>query len=267
MDEAVLDFTGVEKRFGRRSAPVLVATSFSLASGELLTVRGGNGAGKSTLVRLAAGFLRPTSGRVVRRFDRFGFAPDRLVPVARLTARSYLRRLAAMGESPAVSLACAIELVDALGLQPGVDVPLALLSRGNLRKVVLAQALMRPVGLVIMDEPLSGLDEEACAAVVRVVRERLAGGQAFLVASHHASFDELGAVLELVASGPDPDAGTGAHVVLLGRPLPGRTPGRRQRGGLEYEVADSELQTFLKAALAADCEVRRVAASTERGEA
>jgi ABC-type multidrug transport system ATPase subunit len=187
---------GVVKRYGRTGPLVIDHLDLTVADGSLAVIHGSNGCGKSTVLRLAGGFLPPTSGRIDRTPGTFGYLPDRAVPPSRLTAGSYLTQLARLAGSPE-SAARGLAITERLGLTPGPSVPLGTLSRGNLQKVLLAQALMRPALLVILDEPFTGLDADATTALRAVIAERLAEGCAFLIADHEDHLDELGASFTL----------------------------------------------------------------------
>jgi len=188
-----LELRGVSKRY-RPNAPFVVdQLNLSLPDGSLATIHGANGCGKSTLLRLTGEFLRLTSGRLNGLPAKFGYLPDRALPPARMTAQDYLSHLARLAGSPGAAKT-GLELTERLGLSPGPSARLGTLSRGNLQKLLLAQALMRPVSLAILDEPLTGLDAAASATLHTLIAERLADGCAFLVATHEADLDDLGEV-------------------------------------------------------------------------
>ncbi|MBW0115500.1 ABC transporter ATP-binding protein [Pseudonocardia abyssalis] len=156
----------VRKRY-RRGPEVLTGVDLELTAGAPVVVLGGNGTGKSTLLRIAAGCAAASSGRVVGRPRRVGYLPADLPAPERTPARVWLAHLAAIrGTDPA----SASRVLDALGFTGGLDAPLARLSTGNWRKVGLAQALGGSPGLVVLDEPWSGLDDAAGAALDDALR-------------------------------------------------------------------------------------------------
>jgi ABC-2 type transport system ATP-binding protein len=172
----------VGKRFGRHWA--LEDVDLELQPESLTVVRGANGSGKSTLLRIAAGVSTPSRGRVLHRPRQVALVPDRFVP-PRLTARAYLDHLGRLRGLDATRRRRRIgELVDFLGLAPGPDAPLRTLSRGNAKKVAVAQAFLAPAGLVVLDEPHAALDEQAHAALDVLVATARAFGSAVLVADH-----------------------------------------------------------------------------------
>jgi len=135
-------------RFGRRV--VLHDISVALHAGELACVRGANGAGKTTLLRLVAGVVRPTPGtRVGPR--ACAYVPPALSPPS-LSAQHWLRSVHRTRSSDPFAV-----LAD-LGFDGDVRASCRSLSFGNLRKVLLADAFSRRQYLVVVDEPLVGLD-------------------------------------------------------------------------------------------------------------
>lgn len=200
MAQGLVELSGVSKRYRRRGPLVLDGIGLRLEPGTLTRIRGENGSGKSTLLRIACGFSRPSSGVVHSRHTCLGFVPDRVTPAPRMSARSYLAHLGRLaGTSTQAGLAAAEAVTERLRLAPGLDVPLGTLSRGNLRKVILAQALARRCDLVVMDEPFAALDDAASSELAGLLQERLAQGCTFLVATHTDLLGELGRTLTVHA--------------------------------------------------------------------
>ncbi|MFB9250241.1 ATP-binding cassette domain-containing protein [Sphaerisporangium melleum] len=154
-----------------------------LPPGTVAEITGRNGAGKSTLLRLLAGVTPPTRGRITDRPEVVGYAPE-IFPVEQpFTVLAYLTRMAAIrGLRPAVI----DPWVDRLGMAALLDVPLADLSKGSAHKVGLAQALLAPPGLLILDEPFSGLDAQARAELPRIVADVAAAGGVVVVSDHQS---------------------------------------------------------------------------------
>jgi len=275
--QPVLELSGVSKRY-RRGPWVLDGVSLALEPGTLTQIRGGNGSGKSTLLRVAGGLSRPTRGSVRRDAGSLGFVPDRALPPARMTGRDYLARLGRLaGMHPAAVGPAAEAITERLGLVPGLDAPLGSLSRGNQRKVLLAQALLRPADLVVLDEPFTALDAEAATALTEVLQERLRQGATVLVALHGDELDNFGRVLALeagaIAEAPPAVETAGSPrlrqvVVDLAGPRPEWTPGGSSLpdGRTRYLVAEADVERLLAAALAVHARVLRVAAADPEDE-
>ena len=253
----LLEFDAVSKRYRRRGALVLDGVSLQLEAGSLIQLRGGNGSGKSTLLRLACGFSPPSAGAVHRQCRALGFVPDRVTPPARMAARSYLAHQGRLAHS----LIRPDELADRLGLQPGLDAPLGELSRGNLRKVMLLQCLLRQVELVVMDEPFAALDTAAATELAALIGERLVEGTAFLIATHGGELAELGRTVVLEAGRlTEPEAEAGPVVAIdldCAHPATGLAA-VSTADGHRYLVPAAQVEHFLRTALAAHVRVIRL---------
>jgi ABC-2 type transport system ATP-binding protein len=169
---------GVRKSY-RRRGEVLAGIDLELAPARPVVVVGGNGTGKSTLLRIAAGASAPSAGSVTGRPRVVGFLPGRVPASTRMPARAYLRHMAAVHGVRQDAGA----LLDDLGFSGDLDAPVARLSTGNVQKIVLAQALGCGAGLLVLDEPWSGLDAMAAAALDRLLAAA-AATTALLVADH-----------------------------------------------------------------------------------
>jgi ABC-type Mn2+/Zn2+ transport system ATPase subunit len=269
----VVEFSAVSKRYRHRGPLVLDHVTLELQPGTLTRIGGENGSGKSTLLRLACGFSRASAGEVRRTYSALGFVPDRVTPAARMTARSYLAHLGRLAGHPVeATVRSAAEVTERLGLSPGLDAPLGTLSRGNLRKVILAQCLMRPVDFLVMDEPFAALDAAACTELAVMVRERLTAGCTFLIATHTDALGapvrtlalESGRLHESAAAGGVGPAAERWYVIELDAALPGTDPAggagptRLPGGGYRHVVPAGQVEGFLQAAISAQCRVLRL---------
>jgi ABC-type Na+ transport system ATPase subunit NatA len=184
-DETVM-LRGVRKRYTRRGAWVLDGVDLDLAPGTVTALVGGNGSGKSTLLRIVAALTRPTAGSV-RRPTSTGYVPEHQPDAVRLTAADYLGYLGAVrGMDVASVRSASASLLTRLHLEPGPGAGFEDLSKGNRQKVMVSQALLRPVSLLVLDEPLSGLDPDARRTVGELVAEARAAGSAVIVSGHTA---------------------------------------------------------------------------------
>lgn len=161
---------------------MLSGVDLVLEPGTITEIAGGNGSGKSTLLRVVAGLTRPTRGGVRSRPAAVAYAPERLPARVRMPARAYAHHMAALrGLDPGPYE----QLLERFEVSPSADVALGVLSKGNRQKVALAQALAPPAGLVLLDEPASGLDVAGRAVLREVLEERRAAGATVLLATHH----------------------------------------------------------------------------------
>jgi len=246
-----LRLQSVSKRYRPRDPLVVDGVDLRINHGSLVAIQGANGSGKSTLLKLSGGLIHPTQGRVQRSAARFGYVPDRALPPSRMTPRAYLHHLARLDGCAATAIT-GEGIAERLGLSPGLTAPIGTLSRGNLQKLLLAQALMRPVELIVMDEPLTGLDAAASTELTALVSEKLTEGCAFLVATHSPAFTDLGEVFTVTAGRlVAADDSSPRMRIHLDDPA---NPGWHQ----ERTVTEAEVADVLRAALDAGRRVLRV---------
>ena len=144
-----------------------------LDGGEALHVAGPNGSGKSSLIRLVAGLLKPSAGRIERAEVALadeGLALDRELPLGRALAFWNGPRLA--------------EAMTAYALDELAHVPVRLLSTGQAKRARLARVLASGAPLWLLDEPLNGLDRKGVDELDEAIAAHRAAGGAVLAASH-----------------------------------------------------------------------------------
>ncbi len=190
------------RRFGARVA--LLDANVVLRPG-LVGLLGPNGAGKTTFLRLAAGLIRPTTGQINWMGEHSRRAPalanqiamssdgDQL-PVHDTTTEfvSMLLRCAGLGADAADERA--EQVLRRLGLDEKLDAPISTLSRGQRQRVKLAQAFALPAALVLLDEPLNGLDPVWRMEVASLMQEAADRGACVVVSSH--ILEEVEAIAE-----------------------------------------------------------------------
>lgn len=164
--------------------------SLGLGAGDAMLVTGPNGSGKSSLLRLAAGLLRPASGRV-ERGGRVALADDLTALDARLGLARALGFWAEMdGASPEPAMA-------AVGLDGLTDVPVAMLSTGQRKRAALARVIASGAPLWLLDEPGNGLDADSLLMLAAAMAEHRRNGGAILAASHQPIGLETAATMAL----------------------------------------------------------------------
>src|SRR5215472_8663454 len=169
----------------RAARRVLVARQvmLSAAAGDVVAVEGANGSGKSTLLAAAAGVL-PT-GQAGRRPSSVGYAPERADVLPRLALWRWLTGLGrTAGLSRAEAAGQAAELLTRIGLASAGHRPLSELSRGNVQRALVAQALVGPPELVVLDEPSGGLDRDGIGRLTAEIRRAAGQSSVVLVARH-----------------------------------------------------------------------------------
>lgn len=177
--------TNVTKVFGETVA--LWDVTLDARSGELIALHGPNGSGKSTLLRILAGLTAPTRGRVTHTTDD----PGRRTRVAYLGHATHLFDELTAIENVALAARLArqdpevaVTLLDAVGVSPYDGRRVVALSAGTRRRVGLARALATDPDIVLADEPLAGLDDDAADLVVRVLARMRGGGRLVVLATH-----------------------------------------------------------------------------------
>ena len=201
----LVEARGVSVSFGRRN--VLEGVDLAVHAGEIVTLIGLNGAGKSTLVRVLLGIVRPSRGRVVRASGlRIGYAPQHVHrdPVLPMTVQRFLT----LG-APATRKRLAGLLAE-VGAGAILDHPVAEISGGELHRVLLARALLREPGLLVLDEPLAGVDVTSQSELYRLIADiRDRYGCGVLLVSHD---------LHLVMAATDTVVCINRHVCCTGHP-------------------------------------------------
>ncbi|TVP75659.1 MAG: ABC transporter ATP-binding protein [Gemmatimonadales bacterium] len=188
----VLEARELERTFGPVRA--VDGVTFSLESGELLTILGPNGAGKSTLLGLLSGALRPTAGTLlvdgepvvsgaVEWRSRLGVLSHRSFLYGALTARENLRFWGKLHGIPHREARLEARIRE-VGLQADADRSVRGFSRGMRQRLALARTLLHDPTLVLLDEPFTGLDLHA-AGLLREVLEGLRDGRRTVVLVTH----------------------------------------------------------------------------------
>ena len=189
---ACLAMERVTRRFGARVA--LLDVTVQLQPG-LIGLLGPNGAGKTTFLRLAAGLIRPSTGRLSwfkghpRRHpaldNRVAMSSDGDALPVRETPHQWLTMLlSCSGFSNADASDRADETLRGLGLDEQLDRPIAQLSRGQRQRVKLAQAFAVPADLLLLDEPMTALDPVWRMKVAERVRQAAENGACVVISSH-----------------------------------------------------------------------------------
>ena len=192
MTEALI-VRGLNKTFAK---PAVMDLDLTVRAGELYALLGPNGAGKTTTLRMIAGLTRPDKGEVEifgvdARKDPAGakallaWAPDEAMIYDKLTPMEYLEFVAGLWNiEPRAAKARAEALLEQLGLTAEAGRWCEGFSRGMKQKVALAGALIHEPKLLILDEPLTGLDAAAARLVKDMLRARVDAGGTVILTTH-----------------------------------------------------------------------------------
>jgi ABC-2 type transport system ATP-binding protein len=164
---------------GGTAVRALDGVSLRVEPGTALGVVGLNAAGKSTLMRVLLGYVRPSSGEArvggttPRRYAEhhgIAYVPERVSIPPRWTVRGALRTYAMLGELGADAWERVDAALERLGLTPLAGRRIGTLSKGNLQRVAIAQALLGERSLMVLDEPTDGLDPVWIAELREIIR-------------------------------------------------------------------------------------------------
>jgi ABC-2 type transport system ATP-binding protein len=191
--DSALEVRGLTKRFDRLAVDALDLT---VRTGEFYALVGPNGAGKTTTLRMVAGLSRPDAGSVavfgidalenpVAAKQMVAWVSDEPMIYDKLTPLEYLEFVAGLwGVDPAVSEPSAHQLLASLGLEPHLGERCEGFSKGMRQKVALAGALVHDPRLIILDEPLTGLDAVSARHVKGLLSDRVRAGCTVIMTTH-----------------------------------------------------------------------------------
>ncbi|MCP4222956.1 MAG: metal ABC transporter ATP-binding protein [Actinomycetia bacterium] len=212
MDETAINIDCVSLAYG--STTVLDTVSFTVPAGSSVAIMGPNGSGKTSLLNLITGLVKPTAGSihltsgasvayVLQHRDASTWLPLTVKEVITMGCyrNKMLRRLSASDRQRVFDAAARLEIADLLGDQFGQ------LSGGQRQRVLLAQSLVQEPSILLLDEPITGLDLASQQRILDLVAEETARGTTVVITTHHldeARHCDLVLLIagRLVAAGP-----------------------------------------------------------------
>jgi ABC-2 type transport system ATP-binding protein len=204
-DEVVLEVGGLRKTFHigffRKRVEAVRGTSFRVTKGEIFGLLGPNGAGKTTTIKAILRLIFPTEGEI-RLFGRsaddreaamrVGYMPENPYVYQYLKPLEFLDLCGRLvGIPKADRLMRSEDMIDKVGLRHAVDRPIGKFSKGMMQRIGLAQALLHDPELLVLDEPMSGLDPIGRKEVRDLLVEQRERGKTLLFTSHILSDVEL----------------------------------------------------------------------------
>ncbi len=190
----MIELVDITKQFGSKVA--VDGLSLRVRRGELVAFLGPNGAGKTTTIKIICGLLNPTSGSVriaghdLSRDGRdarhlLSYVPDQPYLYEKLTGREFLQFVIDMyGIDPATAARHAAELIELFEMTSYIDGLTETFSHGMKQRVVFAAALLRDPQVIVVDEPMVGLDPKSARLVKDLLRARASAGAAVFMSTH-----------------------------------------------------------------------------------
>jgi ABC-2 type transport system ATP-binding protein len=197
----MISLEDLTKRYGKFTA--VNGISLEIPKGTLYGLLGPNGAGKTTTMRMIAGILRPTSGRVtVAGFDvvrqpmqakaRLGFIPDRPFVYDKLTGGEFLRFVAGLYDQSGAEVEKRIdELLELFELTPWKNELTESYSHGMRQKLIISSALVHRPEVIVVDEPMVGLDPKSSRLLKELFRHFVDRGGTVLMSTHTLEIAEV----------------------------------------------------------------------------
>jgi ABC-2 type transport system ATP-binding protein len=193
-DGALLRLEGATKRYGAFTA--VDSLDLVVERGEIFGFLGPNGAGKTTTIRMVAGVLQPTSGRILLGGDdvqadpvaakrRLGYIPDRPYLYEKLTGSEFLRFVAGLwGRDGRETEERAERLLNLFGLADWKDELVESYSHGMRQKLLITSALVHQPELLVVDEPMIGLDPRSARILKDLLRTFVDQGGTVFLSTH-----------------------------------------------------------------------------------
>lgn len=194
MSTSLIEVSELTKKFG--SVQALSGLTFNVFPGEIYGLLGPNGAGKTTTIKAIIGLVEPTSGTVkVEGFDpiinsiivksKIGYVAEKPILYDSLSSRDFLEFVASIRKIDQETVNRVItQLGDAFDMSKYFDVPIATLSTGMKQKVALIASLIHQPPLLLLDEPLSGLDAKTSRIIKDLLLLHVQNGGAVLFSTH-----------------------------------------------------------------------------------
>ncbi|MBR6458928.1 MAG: metal ABC transporter ATP-binding protein [Actinomycetaceae bacterium] len=225
MDKLAIQAEGLGVTIG--ASPILHDISFSVDEGESVALVGQNGSGKSTLLRALVGIIPPSSGSIEiygenthahpEVLSHVGYVPQRFARASGVPATAYevvrtglLSAKKLRAHRGAKARAATMEALEAVGLAERAHDHVQVFSGGQMQRVMIARALVRKPGLLLLDEPLSGIDRQSRESLFEILSGLRGSGVTLLTVLH-----EMGELAPLIERTIELDEG---RIVYDGAP-------------------------------------------------
>ena len=196
----MLQIKNIVKKFGSFAA--VNGINVQIREGELYGFLGQNGAGKTTTIKMVVGVFAPTSGSIsINGIDisanpqkaklQIGYVPDQPYLYDKLTGREFLYFSGGLYNLSKKNIKQKIdELVDLLKIESWLDKRTEEYSQGMKQRITIASALLHDPKLIVLDEPMVGLDPQSAVLVKKILNQKVSEGASVFVSTHSLSFAE-----------------------------------------------------------------------------
>lgn len=184
MDYTQIKLENVSKVYDRRT--IICPFHFTIQKGSSIAIVGHNGCGKSTLLKIMAGLIQPTTGKISYPNGKplFHYLPEKFYPTP-LKANTYLERMGEIDGIPKKELEKKIcTLAEDFYVSEFLNVPMKSLSKGTLQKIGVIQALLYEPEILLLDEPLSGQDEDSKKVFIHKINKLREKGTTIIMSCH-----------------------------------------------------------------------------------
>jgi ABC-2 type transport system ATP-binding protein len=190
----MIKLANLTKKFG--SFKAVDGINLDIPAGQLFGFLGPNGAGKTTTIKMMTGLYEPTLGGVflngsniktnpIEAKQQIGYVPDHPYIYDKLTGREYLYFCAGLFKMPKLDLEGKIEeIIKLFEIEPWIDKRAENYSQGMSQRLVIAAALLHNPKIIIIDEPMVGLDPRSASIVKKVLREKCEKGATVFMSTH-----------------------------------------------------------------------------------
>ncbi|TEU00027.1 MAG: ABC transporter ATP-binding protein [Candidatus Stahlbacteria bacterium] len=190
----MIELQNVTRTFGKLYA--VKNLNLKIPDGELFTLLGPNGAGKTTTVKMITGLIKPSVGKIfingidVSEFPEkakeiISYIPDQPFLYPELTGREFIIFVSRLYRMEQKDITMGMEsLIDVFRIGDWIDLPASMYSHGMRQKVIFIQALIHNPEVIVIDEPMVGLDPVSARIVKKILRERVRNGVTVFMSTH-----------------------------------------------------------------------------------
>lgn len=184
MENTQIKLENISKVYDKRT--IIAPFDLEIQKGSSIAIVGHNGCGKSTLIKMIAGLIQPTTGKISYPNGKplFHYLPEKFYPTP-LKAMEYLKRMGEIDGIPKKELETVIKaMAEEFYVSEFLNIPMKSLSKGTLQKIGVIQAILYEPEILLLDEPLSGQDEDSQKVFIHKVNKLRERGTTVVMSCH-----------------------------------------------------------------------------------